>query len=132
MVYSRCFQEIRGTNGNKGLLGRSHGGSHGRTEAILNMHVCLACNHFLVFHKTGGANEPCYLCPPKGCLVEGCQCAEYKGVMLSDRPHEEHRSMNMVWGTWGSVIFSTDEDRTFVSGGEPQVERAGVRLRPGA
>ena len=132
MANSRCSREIRGTNGNKGLLGRSQDGSYALSEAILNMHVCLACNHFLVFHKPGGAKEPCYLCPPKRCLVGGCRCTEYKGVMLTDRPHDEHRSVTMVWGTWGSVNFSTDEDRTFVSGAEPPVERSGVRLRPGA
>ena len=65
-------------------------------------------------------------------MVEGCNCTQYKGMMLTDRPHEEHRSMQMKWGSWGAVVFSTEEDRTFVSGAEPPVERAGVRIRPGS
>ena len=95
-----------------------------------DMHVCLTCNHFLVFHKPKGGDKPCYLCPPTKCLVEGCKCAEYKGVGLTDRPHEEHISVQLKWGSWGAVEFSTEEDRTFVSGAEPPVERAGVRIRP--
>ena len=94
------------------------------------MHVCLSCNHFLVFHKAGGGNPPCYLCPPTKCLVEGCNCAEYRGMTLTDRPHAEHSAMQMKWGMWGNVVFSTEEDRTFVSGGEPPVERARVKFRP--
>ena len=99
-------------------------------EGIHSMHVCLICNHFLVFHKPTGGDKPCYLCPPTKCLVEGCKCAEYKGVVLTDRPHTEHTSMQLRWGSWGAVVFSTEEDRTFVSGAEPPVERAGVRIRP--
>lgn len=94
------------------------------------MHVCLSCNHFLVFHKPGGGIRPCPLCPPAGCMVEGCKCAEYKGVLSTDRPHAEHASMQMKWGLWGTVTFATEEDRTFVSGAEPPVERAGIRIRP--
>lgn len=97
-----------------------------------DMHVCLSCDHYLVFHKPRGGNEPCYLCPPTKCLVEGCRCAEYNGVVLTDRPHQEHKSMQVKWGSWGSVVFSTEEDRTFVSGAEPPVEQAGARIRPSA
>jgi len=95
------------------------------------MHTCLSCGHYLSFHKPRGEKEPCYLCPPKECLIEGCNCAEYTGTMLTDRPHKDHISMRVKFGSWGPVIFSTDEDRTFVSGAEPPVERAGVRLHPG-
>jgi hypothetical protein len=38
--------------------------------------------------------------------------------------------VQLKWGSWGAVEFSTEEDRTFVSGAEPPVERAGVRIRP--
>jgi len=51
-------------------------------------------------------------------------------VTLTDRPHEEHRAMQVQWGNWGFVVFSDEEDRTFVSRGEPPVERAGVRIHP--
>lgn len=95
------------------------------------MHVCLSCNHFLVFHKVRGDKEPCHLCPPGRCLVRGCPCHEYKGVLFTDRPHELHKDMRVQWGSWGFVVFTTDEERTFVSGAEPVVERVGIRIRPG-
>lgn len=95
------------------------------------MYMCLSCGHFLIFHKPRGGKEPCYLCPPAECLVEGCTCSVYKGTRLTDRPHEDHPSMRVRWGSWGLVVFSLDEDRTFVSGAEPVVERVGIRIRPG-
>jgi len=101
-----------------------------RKDVYSDMHVCLSCNHFLVFHRPSGGDEPCFLCPPTKCLVEGCRCNEYDGVTLTDRPHEEHKSMQVLWGSWGFVVFSNEEDRTFVSGAEPPVERAGVRISP--
>ena len=92
------------------------------------MYACLSCGHSISFHKPSGEKEPCYLCSPAECLVEGCSCIEYSGTPLSERPHSDHVSMRVRFGSWGPVIFSTDEDRTFVSGAEPPVEKAGVRI----
>jgi len=93
------------------------------------MHVCLSCNHYLVYHEPPGGDEPCYLCPPTRCLVEGCKCSRYEGMVLTDRPHKEHKAMQIRWGSWGVVVFSTEEDLTIVNGPEPLVERGGVRFR---
>ena len=92
------------------------------------MYVCLGCDHPLVFHKPRGDKEPCYLCPPCECLVKGCACAEYKGTALTERPHKDHLSMKIRWGSWGFLDFASEEDFTYVSGGEPVIERAGVRF----
>jgi hypothetical protein len=93
------------------------------------MYVCESCGHYLVFHKPRGDKEPCYLCPPVGCLVEMCPCTEYKGVRLTNRPHEVHRSWRVLWGSWGYIVFSAKEDYTFVSGPEPVVERVPIKVR---
>jgi len=96
------------------------------------MHVCLSCNHYLVFHEPPGGSDPCYLCPPTRCLVGGCKCSKYNGVILTDRPHQEHKSMQTKWGSWGVVVFSNEEDLTVMSGPEPLVERTGARFRQGS
>jgi len=93
------------------------------------MYVCLKCDHQLVFHKPRGGNNPCYLCPPCECLVKGCSCTDYKGTELTDRPHKDHLTMKIRWGSWGFLDFTSEDDRTFVSGAEPAVERAGLRVR---
>ena len=92
------------------------------------MYVCSSCGHFLVFHKPRG-KDPCYLCPPAECLVERCRCTEYNGIKLTNRPHEEHASGRVRWGYWGPIVFTASEDHTFVSGPEPAIERAGIRVR---
>jgi len=95
------------------------------------MFVCLGCDHLLTFHKPRGGKDPCYLCPPCECLVKGCKCTEYKGTGVTERPHADHPSMKMRWGSWGFLDFTSDEDRTFVGGPEPVIERAGVRIHSG-
>jgi len=97
-----------------------------------DMHVCLSCNHYLVYHEPPGGHEPCYLCPPTKCLIEGCECAGYEGMVLTDRPHKEHKAMQIRWGSWGVVVFATDEGLTVVNGPEPLVERGGVRFSQGS
>ena len=99
-------------------------------ESHSGMYACLSCGHFITFHKPRGGMDPCYLCPPLECLVRRCKCSKYEGTMLTDRPHMEHLSMRVRFGSWGPVLFSTEEDRTFVSGAEPPVERAGIRFHP--
>jgi len=93
------------------------------------MYVCSSCDHSLVFHKPVGGKEPCYLCPPAECLVKGCRCTLYKGFKLTYRPHEEHASWKVKWGSWGFVDFTERDEYTFVSGPQPAIERAGIRVR---
>ena len=118
--------------GNKGhlrwFLEQTHGG---RIRSHPDMHVCLTCNHYLVFHEPPGGANPCYLCPPTRCLVEGCDCSMYNGAILTDRPHQEHRSMQVKWGSWGIVAFSTEEDLAYMNGPEALGERTGARFRQG-
>ena len=96
---------------------------------LFDMYVCMGCDHLLVFHRPRGGNDPCYLCPPCECLVEGCDCAEYRGTQVTDRPHKDHLEMKVLFGSWGLIDFSSEESCTFVGGPEPVIERAGVRLR---
>jgi len=95
------------------------------------MYICITCGHLLNFHKPKGGKDPCYLCPPDECMVAKCSCRAYDGTKLTDRPHKDHLSMRMKWGSWGVVNFSSEDDITFVGGPEPIIERAGVRIHPG-
>ena len=93
------------------------------------MYVCLGCNHPLFYHRPNGKAEPCFLCPPDECQVEGCSCPKYDGQRLSSQAHSEHHRYQIRWGTWGLVNFSLAEDQTFVAGPEPVIERAHYRGR---